>query len=64
MRYTKAVECDFCGHIELSISSKSFKTWFKMINWLALINGNGTTKEFCSKKCYENYKVDISNEKN
>lgn len=62
MKYTKAVECDFCGRIEVSVNRKSFKTWFKFIEWLQIIQGNGLTKEFCSKECYDNYKSDISTE--
>jgi len=59
MKYTKATECDFCGHIQVTTSKKTFKSWFKSIGWFQSINGNGTTNEFCSKECLENNKEDV-----
>lgn len=56
MKYTKAVQCDFCSHIELSCSKRTFKSWFKFLKWHSLLMGNGTTREFCSIKCYDNFK--------
>ena len=56
MKYTKAVECDFCGKIEVSTLKTPFKTWFKFIKWLEVINGNGSKNEFCSQECYNNFK--------
>lgn len=60
MKFTKAVQCDNCEEIQLSMSISSFKSFLKNIGWLQVINGNGTTSEFCCKKCYEEYKKTIS----
>jgi hypothetical protein len=63
MKYTKAVECDFCGQIEVSTTKSRFKSWFKLIRWIQVVQGNGITKEFCSKECYKHYKEEVGNEK-
>lgn len=61
MRYTKAVECDWCGRIEVSVTKKPFKLWFKFIGWFDVLNGNGTTNHFCSEECVKLHKEDIKN---
>ena len=62
MKYTKAVQCDWCGSVELSINNDGFKKWFKFLGWLQIVNGNGTTNEFCTQECYDLHKKDIVNE--
>ncbi len=62
MKYCKAVECDYCGNIQLTTLKRTFKSFLKNIKWFQTINENGTTNEFCSKECIDNYKQDISNE--
>lgn len=56
MKYTKAVQCDFCGSLELSISKKKFESWFNFLGWLKITNSNGIDHEFCSNECYEKYR--------
>jgi hypothetical protein len=60
MKYTKAVECDFCGTMSLSSSNSRFDTWFKFIGWMQTVRGDGITEEFCSVECYEHYKEEVA----
>lgn len=59
MKYTKAVECDWCGGLQVTTIKTTFKKWFKNIKWLQQINGNGTTNEFCCNECCELFKKEF-----
>lgn len=63
MKYTKAVQCDWCGGVQFSTSNKSFKSWLKFLGWLQTVNGNRTTNEFCTQECYELHKKDLAKER-
>jgi hypothetical protein len=58
MKHFKAVECDYCGDFQLSTLKKTLKSFLKNIKWFQIINSNGTTNEFCSKECFNNFKDD------
>ena len=60
MKYNKAVECDFCGEIQVSVSKGSFSEFIKNIQWIQVIHTNGHSDEFCCIGCKDAHELDMS----